>query len=290
MEFKYIDLPRLTKWTVEKIIDAIQKGLNEVEVTLDLGLSKEKVVIENNTVVFRGKYRVKLDLLKEISENRVYEVVGDNEIVEISIRTEHMYKLRPVSETDAPTLEIDGIHMHRITGITPWEDSRRKVLAAKIGKGDIVLDTCMGLGYTAIHALLRGASKVYTVEVDENVIAIAQRNPWSKMLSDKRIEIIHGDVTEVVRYFPTEYFDKIIHDPPRFSRRTGNLYGLKFYLELHRVLKPGGILFHYTGEPGKRGARKIVKGIGERLSRAGFHTMYDREVQGYVAIKYAIPF
>ena len=77
-----------------------------------------------------------------------------------------------------------------------------------------------------------------------------------------------------------------MHDPPRFSGSTGDLYSLEFYKELHRVLKPRGLLFHYTGEPRRRGAPSILKGIRERLEKAGFRVLYyDEDAQGYVAAK-----
>jgi len=82
--------------------------------------------------------------------------------------------------------------------------------------------------------------------------------------------VIHGDAFEVVKKFKDESFDVIIHDPPRFSL-AGQLYSEEFYRELFRVLKPGGRLFHYVGNPGKRYRRKdLQRGVMERLRRAGF--------------------
>ena len=66
----------------------------------------------------------------------------------------HFYKLAKTG--GAPTLEIDGIRMHRTKDTTPdrmrWKKS--KILGLRHGK---VLDTCMGLGYTAIQADEYGA-------------------------------------------------------------------------------------------------------------------------------------
>lgn len=286
-DFKYIDLPRITYWTAEKIVNAYREGKKEVEVTLDLGLSKEKVVIDGSYVSFRNKFWVKIDLLKDLYKDRVYEIVDDDKIVELSIRGKHMYKLRPVAEDIAPTLEIDGIHMHRIVGITPWEDSRRKVQALKIRRGDVVLDTCMGLGYTAIHALLMGAAIVYTIEIDENVIELARHNPWSRFLEDPRIVTLKGDTTVLVNIFPVGTFDKIIHDPPRLTKRYGNLYSNNFYSRLCMLLKDKGYMFHYVGKPRTQKHSQIISKIGGRLKRSGFHQVYYVEnAMGFVAEKY----
>ncbi len=179
-------------------------------------------------------------------------------------------RLRCLADCSAPTVEINGIHMHRIEGVDPWRDTLEKVRAARVRPGHRVLDTCTGLGYTAIASARAGASMVVTVEVSEAVLWLAERNPWSRGLGDERITIIHGDVTRVVRLLPAGFFDRVIHDPPRFSRSTGDLYSLSFYRELYRVLRPGGLLFHYTGAPRRRRGVNIAKGVSRRLREAGF--------------------
>ncbi len=152
--------------------------------------------------------------------------------------------------------------MHRTKEVNPLQDTRNKVNAVKPEEGETVLDTCMGgLGYTAIEASKRGAY-VITVEKDKNVIELARINPWSRELfTGGKVQVIQGDVFEVVRRFRDGSFDVVIHDPPRFSL-AGQLYSGEFYRELYRVLRPGGRLFHYVGNPGGRNT-------GRRTSRGG---------------------
>lgn len=180
---------------------------------------------------------------------------------------EGFYKLVP---TIPPTIEINGIRMHRTKGTTPLRDTLSKVEAVKPKESETVLDTCMGLGYTAIEASKRGAY-VITIEKDPHVLELARINPWSRELfTGGKVQVIQGDAFEVVRKFNDETFDVVIHDPPRFSL-AGHLYGEEFYRELFRVLKPGGRLFHYVGNPGKRYRKKdLQKGVMERLRRTGF--------------------
>jgi len=52
-------------------------------------------------------------------------------------------KLLPTA--GAPTLEIDGVRMHRTVGTTPEVDARVKLDALGV-EGGRVLDTCTGLG------------------------------------------------------------------------------------------------------------------------------------------------
>ena len=177
------------------------------------------------------------------------------------------YKLVP---TVPPTIEINGIRMHRTKGTTPLRDTLSKVNTVNPTEGETVLDTCMGLGYTAIETAGRGAY-VITIERDPNVIELARINPWSRQLfTGGRIQVIRGDALEVVKRFKDGSFDAVIHDPPRFSL-AGQLYSLEFYGELFRVLRPGGRLFHYVGNPGGKYRKKdLQRGVMERLRRAGF--------------------
>jgi predicted methyltransferase len=160
--------------------------------------------------------------------------------------------------------------------VNPLEDTISKIDSISPIKGRI-LDTCMGLGYTAIMALENGADEVITVEKDRNVIEIAKINPWSEGLwGSEKIRVINGDIAEEIKKFRAGYFDRIIHDPPRFSL-AGKLYSAGFYRELFRVLKENGKIYHYTGNPGERyRGKNFVSGVVKRLNDAGF-----RDIRGY---------
>ncbi len=167
------------------------------------------------------------------------------------------------------TIEIDGIRMHQTKKKTPLQDAKDKVNLIKLKKNYIVLDICTGLGYTAIESAKK-SKFVISIENDINVIEMAKQNPNSSLLfSMENIQIILGNAEEIVKIFPSSYFDAIFHDPPRFSR-AGELYSFKFYTELYRVLKKGKYLFHYTGKPGEKKGRNLPKGIKKRLKEAGF--------------------
>lgn len=194
------------------------------------------------------------------------------------------YKL--VNLAREPTLEIDGIRMHQTKNKTPSRDAQDKVLVLGVREGSIVLDICTGLGYSAIASAKAGAAKVYTIEKDENVLEVAKRNFYSKELfEDKRIEIIHKDALQAITEFKPEFFDFILHDPPRLSH-AGELYSLEFYKQLYRVLKKNGRLFHYTGNPGSGRGKNIPKGVKQRLAEAGFrNAFWVEDCLGFTAVK-----
>ncbi len=240
-------------------------------VNLDLHKTGRSWLIlrEGDDFIFPDGTRVNAEAVKWIARNpeSLYFVKGGG-VYKAAIATpEGFYKLVP---TIPPTVEINGIRMHRTKGTTPLRDTLRKVDTVKPGEGETVLDTCMGLGYTAIEAAKRGAY-VITIEKDPNLLELARINPWSRgLFTGGKVQIIQGDAFEVVKRFKDGSFDVVIHDPPRFSL-AGHLYSEEFYRELFRVLKPGGRLFHYVGNPGRRYRRKdLQRGVMERLRKAGF--------------------
>ena len=183
------------------------------------------------------------------------------------------------------TIEIDGIRMHQTKLKTPWQDSLDKVNLIPIKSNFTILDTCTGLGYTAIIAAKK-AKLVFTIEYDPYVLEVAKKNSLSEELfsSEKIIKII-GHSYELVHCFPSNYFNAIIHDPPRL-KRAGELYSLNFYRELHRILKNNGYLYHYTGTPGAKKGKNIPKGVRKRLSMAGFKNIkWVEHTLGFIARK-----
>jgi len=189
---------------------------------------------------------------------------------------------------DPPTLKISGVPMHRHVRMTPLQDTETKIKAA-VPKGK-VLDTCTGLGYTAIYSSrIPQVRQVITVERDPNVLEMARINPYSKELfGNGRIEINNGDTLEVIRSFNDHEFDTIIHDPPTFSIAP-DLYTLKFHQQLFRVLKKGGRLWHYAPEPGKmimQQGSKLKERILKQLKEVGFiNVRLDENSSGIIAEK-----
>jgi len=192
------------------------------------------------------------------------------------------YKLVPL-EGDYSTIEISGIRMHVIP---VKENIGKKADLLEPLEGKKVLDVCTGLGYSAIEFAKRKAN-VISIENDENVLSIAKENEFSKNLfNNERIGIIVGDASEVLKDFGKNEFDRILSDPPRFSR-AGELYSTSFYKELFRVMKPNGLLFHYTGRPfSKYRIKKTVGNIANRLEEARFRNVeWNEECVGYLARK-----
>ena len=286
--FRPKNLPVLTREVAGRILEYVSRGITELYVTLDLGLSKEVVryVNDSRCIDIRGSCIDVVELGK-LKEGFIYVVKGSTSlpVAWYDHKLRRYYKLKPVGFDKAPTLEINGIHMHRCEGIDPWSDSVIKVRQLGKLRGAVVLDTCTGLGYTASIAMQHGAYLIVTSEIDPNVIEVATYNPWSRGLAGRNIVTLMVDVTKLLHELPDEVFTHVLHDPPRFSV-CGELYSREVYAELYRILKKGGRLFHYTGTPFKHSNVSLLKGIKRRLELVGFHVIkWDEEAQGFVAVK-----
>lgn len=260
----------LSHLTVAPLLDARQAGKNSAVTSLDLGLTKIEVSLGPEGVDLGGGQWLPWDSLEEIGQHEsVCYLIKDGEAAKIQRFSEYLdrfYSLMPTQ--GAPTLLISGVLMHRIKGIDPHRDTLTKVRTIAPMQGR-VLDTCTGLGYTAIEAA-RVAEEVITIELDPTVLDVARLNPWSQALFDNpRIEQIVGDSFEEIQVFEDESFSRIVHDPPMFSL-AGDLYSGECYRHLFRILKPKGRMFHYIGDLGSRSGRNVARGVVRRLQEAGF--------------------
>lgn len=258
---------------------------DSMDISLDLGLTMSKVLIKDKKFYFpNNQILEEKDIKKIIKKDTKCFFIENNSIVAISIfseETQKYYKLMPTKSW--PTLEISGIRMHVTKSMSPKEDTIKKISYIEPVIGN-VLDTCTGLGYTAIMAS-NNADLVYTFEIDENNIEIQKINPHSKKLFDNpKIKRHHGDIFLEIKKLKSDFFDRIIHDPPRLTLAT-LLYSQGFYNELFRVLKDNGKLYHYTGDPGSKARGMDIRlGIAKRLKKSGF-TNIERVYNGLVGEK-----
>jgi predicted methyltransferase len=202
-------------------------------------------------------------------QNKCFTVGTDGVASEIAVFSEHTGWRRSLMPTSgAPTMLVSGIPMHRIKDTDPHADTLAKIkaIAPVVGR---VLDTATGLGYTAIEAA-GTAEEVVTIELDPAGLEVARQNPWSRALFTRpNIRQLVGDAAELVPTFADGSFTRIVHDPPMLSL-AGDLYAAAFYAELRRVLRRGGRLFHYIGDPTSASGKRTTAGVIRRLGEVGF--------------------
>jgi predicted methyltransferase len=251
----------------------------------DLGLSTLAASLTSAGIIYPAGERLPWEVARSIvgSPNQCFVVDdGVQAVAAFSPTTNVLRSLMPTA--GAPTMLISGISMHRIKGTEPWADSVAKAQAVAQISGR-TLDTTTGLGYTAILAA-RSASEVVTVELDPTGLEVARQNPWSHELFDRpNIQRVVGDAFEVVAQQRAGSFDCIIHDPP-YLALAGELYSEEMYRRLYRVLRRGGRLFHYIGDPQSTSGARTTAGVLRRLEAVGFQRIARRpEAFGVVATK-----
>jgi predicted methyltransferase len=268
------------------LLEARKHGQAVVETSLDLGISNTSATLSTEGVSFATGERLDWASVEKISKSEVkcytISAKGMQSVQTFSKGTNRLCSLMPTRS--APSVLIAGFVMHRIKEIDPWQHAQRMIAAIAPMSGS-VLDTTTGLGYTAILAA-RTAESVTTIELDPGVQAIAQLNPWSQgLFANPKITQVMGDAYEVVPTFADESFGRIMHDPPTF-KLAGELYSGAFYGELYRILKRGGRLFHYIGDPNSKASSGVTRGVVRRLQEAGFSRVVRRaEAYGVVAYK-----
>lgn len=255
-----------------------QKPGDVFSLVIDFGINKVIVKRTKTSVIFANKFEVSIE--HKVKDNFCYlvEEEGLTKIAFFSNQTKKLYKLVPTR--DWPTISISSVPMHQLK--SPKKDTEAKIKLIK--PFGYVLDTCMGLGYTAILAK-DYSHRVETFEKDENVYRIAKINPLSKSLfNDPKIIIQKKDISKQIENFNNS-FDCIIHDPPTF-KLAPVLFSESFYLKLKRALRSGGRLFHYTPlYKIKRGYNFPAK-IKGKLKKAGFRKInFDQQALGIICQK-----
>jgi predicted methyltransferase len=280
----------LSHFQARKLLAARQAGASSIAVSPDLGLTTVTAELNEDGVVFPTGVRLPWAQVERIrhAANVCFQV-EDGAAIEIrrfSDVTGWARALMPGSAPNggAPTTLVAGLPMHRIKDTDPWSDSQTKIatLAPITGR---VLDTATGLGYTAILAA-RTAEEVVTIELDPAALEIAAMNPWSREhFMRANIRQLVGDAVELLPTLEVESFTCVLHDPPMVTI-AGDLYGEAFYRELWRVMRRGGRIFHYIGDPASASGRRTTAGVIRRLQSSGFARVTRRpEAFGVVAQK-----
>lgn len=264
-------LPVLSSKELRKINECIKENLSEMEVSLDLGLTKTKIKL-NKKGFYVGNKLIEIPKIRE-DDNSCYVVINNKlkKIQFFSPETRSLYKLIPTKYR--PILQISGTSMHKKEFV---ERIKRDKLGGK------VLDAGTGLGYTAIAAS-RTANYVITVERDGTVIEIAKLNPYSQdLFIRKNIRMIKGDILEVIKKFKDCEFDFIIFDAGT-PKASGEFFSLNNYKEACRVLKKNGKLYHYLPRHHIERGRDFGAEVIKRMKIAGF-SIVERNVKDSYAI------
>ena len=270
----------ISNFQAAPLLKARKADLQTAKTSPDLNLTMVDVALDEVGVVYPEPFDVQLTWAQvtqvAADETHCFRFDGD-ELVKIntfSADTNRAISLYPT--VSAPTMVLAGFPMHRIKDTNPYQDTLQKIKAASPVSG-LVLDTATGLGYTATMAA-KTAQHVTTCDIDSGVLEICRFNPWSTELFDNpKITQLHGDVFDLIEEMEEGTYTRIIHDPPTVSI-AGDLYSGDFYVELYRVLRKGGRLFHYIGDPRSGLGSRTTLGVVKRLREAGFREVEEVKI------------
>ena len=275
--------PLLTLKIHEVLRTAARNGGGTIDCSLDLERSRTSVDVGADHWRWQGTQYPFLDACKD---RTIYYWAGG--AFEPAARyTNSLIKLVP-TEWGPPTFEIDGIKMLPTAQVSPFADAGRKVGFIR-PRGKVILDTCGGLGYFASWCLQGQAARIHSYEKNPDVVWLRALNPWSPPQAGGLspggggLTLVAADVAVEIAGLADQSFDAVLHDPPRFGI-AGELYSQVFYNHLARVLRPRGLLFHYTGTPNKlTSGRDVPNEVANRLRKAGFAT--ELKGDGILAVR-----
>ena len=150
-----------------------------------------------------------------------------------------------------------------------------------------LLDVCFGLGNNTLAALcaqrktdVQHTLDITALEMDKRIVRAASEHfqpletdpvNWTKTLATLlehnvilptlgKIDLHFGDARYLIQSLEDSRFDIVFHDPFS-SQHCPELWTVDFFKQLHRVMKPEGILLTYSSSQPVRGA----------MREAGFH-------------------
>ena len=166
--------------------------------------------------------------------------------------------------------EHDGEYFLKLNGkqLMSTTSTASEMLLAQLpcdglrGRADTrVLIGGLGLGFSLrrVLALVGRHAKVEVAELMPEVVAWNReflRKVNGRLLEDRRVEVVTGDVLEVIRKAEPAAYDAILLDvdngPASTEQATGRLYNRRGLGAIARALKPGGKVAFWSAreEPG----------------------------------------
>ena len=132
-------------------------------------------------------------------------------------------------------------------------------LVGRMCKGKSVLDCFCYSGGFSVHALKNGAESVTLVDESREALGLAEKNAAENKLEMEKMELIRGDVFQVLRKFRDQArkFDAIILDPPKFAPTASFAdKAARGYKDINllafKLLNPGGMLATFSCSGGIR--------------------------------------
>ncbi len=129
------------------------------------------------------------------------------------------------------------------------DQRENRALLKRLGKGRDVLNCFCFSGGFSVNAAIGGAKSIFSVDQDEDAIALARQNFTLNGIDPSGFDFLAADVFTLLDSFKQEgrSFDLIVLDPPAFAKSQKDVEAaLDGYASLNRqalkLLRPNGLL------------------------------------------------
>ncbi len=168
-------------------------------------------------------------------------------------------------------LTEEGLEIFDHPVMQRWETRYMAELARiAASSGGHVLEIGFGLGLAASFIQQHGVAEHWVVEANREVFETAER--WAAGLNAS-IKCVYGFWESVVQEMPAGSFDGILFDPYPISLDQLHTQRFSFFEQAHRLLRPGGVFTHYSGE------LEFTPEYERKLHTAGFREFAGEQVE-----------
>jgi len=196
--------------------------------------------------MFKQRDLIKRCLLEHFPNAQIYAFAEDH------VQKQESFDLAHPPAPKPTVIHEHGVKFHAApgskhkTGFFADQRDNRKLLAEFCADAR-VLDLCCNSGGFGIYAkTIGGASEVTGVDLDEEILGIAEHNA---RLNKAKIKFIQADIFHWLRDTasnPDKRYDVVVLDPAKMTRdREQVIPALKKYLDMNKLalgaVKPGGV-------------------------------------------------
>ena len=196
--------------------------------------------------MFKQRDVIKRCLLEHFPDAQLYAFAEDH------VQKQESFDLAHPPSPKPTVIHENGVKFHAApgskhkTGFFADQRDNRKTLA-EFCSGASVLDLCCNSGGFGIYAkTLGGAGEVTGVDLDEEILEIAEQNA---RLNKAKVRFIQADIFAWLRdvaVINRQQYDVVVLDPAKMTRdREQVIPALKKYLDMNKLalaaVKPGGI-------------------------------------------------
>lgn len=199
--------------------------------------------------MFRHREWIYAALRHEFPQCQIYAFAEEHVQKQESFDCHQPRPISPVTITEHHIrFQVDPVKAHKTGFFTDQRDNRHWL--SPFFQGQSVLDLCCNTGGFAVYAAVNGASSVIGLDIDQDVIDVAQMNA---RLNHVRPRWIHADLFAWLRDAISQKmtFDLVILDPSKMTRdRQQVTTALKKYLDMNKlalsVVKSGGLFASFS--------------------------------------------